>query len=248
MNPPGQHHPDGAFDDPLQDWWQKNGRSLIMGALIVVIGTALVFAFRAYRDSQEEALQIAYNDAVAAEALPAFAEENAGHPLGGVAALQAANEAFAEDDWDRALTFYSVATDSLGPNPLAGKARLGVAISQSKLGNNEAAKSVLSALAGDDTEFPAARAEALYFLSLLSLEAGDADAFSRYSTDLAEIDQMGRWSARLTYFEESVPLPVATPEPPAIESSESAQPESPGTENAAETESIGEDPADSSGE
>jgi len=225
MNPPGQHHPDGAFDDPLHEWWQKNGKSLIAGALIVVIGTGLVFGFRAYRNSQETALQVAYNEAVATGDLASYAEGNAGYPLAGVAALQTANEAFAEENWERALSFYTLAADSLKGNPLSGKARLGIAISQSKLGEAPQAKNILATLAGDQTAFPAARAEALYFLSLLSLEAGDTAAFDQWSEQLAGIDQVGNWTSRLQYFADRIPIPVATP--PASPDSPEATPTNP---------------------
>ena len=214
MNPQGQHHPDGAFDDPLHEWWQKNGKSLIAGALIIVIGTGLIFGFRAYRASQEDALQVAFNDAVATDTLAEFAEANAGYPLAGIAALQTANFAFGEQDWNRALEFYSLAAESLAGNPLSGKARLGVAITQSKMGESTKAKNILATLADDTTEFPAARAEALYFLSLLALEEGQQDEFEKWSGKLADLDQTGNWSSRLSYFESRVPIPVG--KPPAI--------------------------------
>ncbi len=213
MNPPGQHHPDGALEDPLHEWWQKNGKSLIAGAVIVVLGTGLIFGLRAYRQSQETALQVAFNEAVATDSLGSYALENAGHPLGGVAALQTANAAFEAGEWDRAHDFYSLAVDALKGSPLQGKARLGVAISESKQGNDAAAEQVLATLADDQNAFPAARAEALYFLSLLALSADDRAAFDRWSGKLSEIDQAGRWSSRLNYYEDRTPLPVREPAP-----------------------------------
>ena len=208
MNPPGEHHPDGAFDDPLHDWWQKNGKSLIAGAVIVIVGTAAVFGFRIYRQSQEQSIQIAFNEAVSSESLESFAQENAGYPLGGVAALQTANTAFENQEWDQALANYKIAAESLKGNPLSGKARLGIAVTQSEMGNNEEAQKILSALANDEKSFPASRAEAMYFLSLLSLESGDYDSFSQWSSKLAEIDQIGQWTAKLGYYEDRTPLPV----------------------------------------
>ena len=83
MSTPEQHHPDGALSDPLHDWWEKNGRGLIIGALILVIGTGVVFGFRAYRNSQEQTIQVEFNDAVVADELAAYAQENSGYPLEG---------------------------------------------------------------------------------------------------------------------------------------------------------------------
>ncbi len=210
-----QHHPDGAFDDPLHDWWQKNGRSVVSGAILAIVATAVVFGFRGYRKAQVDQLQAAYNEALAAEELDGFALDHAGHPLAGVAALRTANVAFGEDDWNRALEYYIVAVDSLANNPLHGKARLGLAVTRTKLGEDAEAIRVLEALANDEEAFPAARAEAMYFLALKALSAGDRQAFEQWSDSLAEVDRMAVWQNRLRYYRESVPIPVV--EAPAAE-------------------------------
>ena len=225
MSTPEQHHPDGALSDPLHDWWEKNGRGLIIGALILVIGTGVVFGFRAYRNSQEQTIQVEFNDAVVADELAAYAQENSGYPLGGVAAIQTANQAFAEEDWDRAIEFYSTAAGALKGNPLEGKARLGIAISQAEKGNAEEARKVLSAVANDTALFPASRAEAIYFLALLSLESGDQSAFADLTAQLDEVDQVGLWKGKLDYYQNRVAIPVT--EEAADDSENTVEPTAP---------------------
>ena len=132
-----RHHPDGALDDPLHEWWQKNGRSIISGAVLAVVLTAVIFGFRAYRSAQEKAVQSAYNEAVANESLADFATEYSGHSLAGIAALRTAHDAFEGADWTTAQTFYTTATESLAQSPMGGKARLGLGATHSKLGQVE---------------------------------------------------------------------------------------------------------------
>ncbi|MEM0966417.1 MAG: tetratricopeptide repeat protein [Verrucomicrobiota bacterium] len=204
-----RRHPDDAFDDPLHDWWVKNGKSIIGGAILAVVITAVVFGFRAYRTSQEEVVQAAYNAAVSTDTLSAFALDYAGHPLAGVAALQTANIAFQDGDWEQASEFYTVATTGLSGNPLEGKARLGLAMAQSKLGNNVEAVRILSALGNDENRLPADRIEASYFLALLSLEAGNLSEFEAWSTKVAELDSSGMWLSKLDYFADRVEIPVS---------------------------------------
>jgi|GEM_PF-1447389 len=208
---PEVYHPDGAFDDPLHEWWKKNGRSIITGAGLAIVATVVVFGFRAYRSVQEEAVQVAYNQAIATGTLPAFAEANAGHPLVGVASLQIANSAFAAGEWDRAIEFYAGATDALKKNPLSGKARLGLAIAHSKLGQNAESRQILAALGDDESAFPASRSEAMYFLALLSIAEGDQAAFDEWNEKLAKIDRTGAWQQKLSYYSERVEIPVSEP-------------------------------------
>ncbi|MFP4353221.1 MAG: tetratricopeptide repeat protein [Puniceicoccaceae bacterium] len=204
-----RHHPDGALDDPLHAWWQKNRRSIIAGAALAVLLTAVVFGFRVYRSSQEEAVQAAYNEAVANESLAGFATEYAGHPLAGIAALQTAHDAFDGADWQTALTFYTSATESLARSPLGGKARLGLGASHVKLGQAGEARRVLEALADDGDAFPPARAEAAYLLALMALADGDTGAFDRWTGELETLDTMGVWQDKLAYYRDRVAIPVA---------------------------------------
>jgi len=222
------HHPDGAFDDPLHDWWKQNGRSILSGAALAILATAAVFGFRAYRHGQLEDLQNAYNEAFAADSLETFAVENAGHPLAGIAALQTANGAFEENDWDLALEQYTVAVDSLSDNPLRGKARLGLAVTRLKRGENVEATQILEGLATDENAFRAARAEATYFLALTALSLDDKEAFSQWSDTLPELDPMSVWQNRLQYYRERVEIPVT--EEPAAD----------GAENPSDTDAVEE--------
>jgi hypothetical protein len=122
--------------------------------------------------------------------------------------LKTGHQAFEEGDWSKARDLYALATESLEGNPLAGKARLGLGASHAKEGAPAEAARVFEAVATDESVFPAARAEAMFFLALLALSEDDRDGFERWKSDLSEVDSMAVWQNKLDYYADRVPIPV----------------------------------------
>lgn len=209
VSSPGDRlHPDGALDDPIHEFWTEHGKSIITGAVILVLGTALIFGVRAYRQIQEQTVRAAYTEAIADNNLAGFATDNTGHKLAGVAAMQVANRAYAEQDWEKAAEFYQISVDSLGRSQISGKARLGLGVTLSKLGNTEQSERVLRALAEDNRAMISSRATALYNLAILYFSQNEVDKFSNAYEKLSELDPRSYWQDKLRFYREHVNIPV----------------------------------------
>jgi len=201
-------HPDGALDDPIYEFWEQHGKSILSGAVLVVLATALIFGMRAYRQVQEQGVRAAYTEAIAEEDLAGFATQHVGHQLAGVAAMQVANLAYAEADWATAEEFYRISVDSLARSQLSGKARLGLGITLSKAGDTDQSERVLLALAEDNREMISGRAEALYHLSVLYFSQNRMSDFQNTSEKLADLDPRSYWQEKLRYYQNHVAIPA----------------------------------------
>lgn len=222
------HHPDGAFDDPIYDYWEKNKKSFFTTAVLVVVVAALFFGYRSYRESQFQRLQQNYLAAWAGDRLPEFADQAAGAPLGGVAAMQAARLSAVDGDLAEAARLYEMAVRSLQRTALEGKARLALAATLFEQGKTQEAERQWGELAKNAALNAAVRSEAAYLLAMSALAAGDRALFEQRVEQLAAVDTMGLWRERIAFYETAQPIPEMKPavaetaeseEAPAIEES-----------------------------
>ncbi len=98
--------------EAIKDWWQENGKAVILGA---VIGLGGLFGWRYYQDSVvegQEAASVAYNSAVqtlqtqgvaAADQVQSFIDSNSDREYAVLAAMQLAQAQVAEANYAEAL-------------------------------------------------------------------------------------------------------------------------------------------------
>ncbi|GAM55961.1 mlr7403 protein [Vibrio ishigakensis] len=98
--------------EAIKDWWQENGKAVILGA---VIGLGGLFGWRYYQDSVvegQEAASVAYNSAVqtlqtqgvaAADQVQSFIDSNSDREYAVLAAMQLAQVQVAEANYAEAL-------------------------------------------------------------------------------------------------------------------------------------------------
>jgi hypothetical protein len=96
--------------------------------------------------------------------------------------------------------------------PLAARARLGRALAKAQAGKGPEATTELKQIADDATQFKAMRAEAIYHLTSLAVEARDATEAQKFVDQLNQIDPMGAWAQRAMMLRATLP---ATPAPAA---------------------------------
>ncbi|MGB0372514.1 MAG: tetratricopeptide repeat protein [Opitutales bacterium] len=172
-----ENYPHASEEEKLALLWKKNKGFVFIATAVFVVAVVGLQAVDAMRRGQIADQQAAYLDAVAGETLESFATENAGSPLGGAAALKAADEAYEADDFAKAQALYGKAAESLEGTPFAERARLGIGYAQAQSGDASSALSTWNNLASDSEASEGARAEASYAIAVSSLESGDDAAF-----------------------------------------------------------------------
>lgn len=205
------------FEERLRVFWEKY-RGPILGACLVVL---LVIVGRSgweiLQERRAAALREEYAAAQGAEQLRQFAAENAGAPLAGVAELRVADEAYTAGRYSEAANAYDTAAESLSGTVLAGRARLGAALSRLKAGD-ATARTALEAVANDVNSPKALRAEAAYHLASDAAGAGRTEDVTRFVELVNAIDSNSLWAQRAMMLRppaaETTPAPAAEATPP----------------------------------
>lgn len=201
-----------SFEDKLHLFWKRN-RTLVIGVCIA-IAVAIVAkgGWEYYAHQKELDIEKAYAAATTTDQLKAFLAANPNHTLGGIAQLRIADEAYAAGKSADAIAGYDKATGSLKSGPLAARARLGRALAKAQAGNASEANTELKQIADDASQFKAMRAESLYHLTSLAVEARNAADAQKYVDQLNQVDPMGAWAQRAIMLRSTLP---ATPAPAA---------------------------------
>jgi hypothetical protein len=201
-----------TFEDKLHLFWKRN-RNAVLG-VCVAIAVAIVAkgGWEYYARQKELDIEKAYAAAATTDQLKAFLAANPTHTLGGIAQLRIADEAYAAGKSADAIAGYDKAIGILKSGPLAARAKLGRALAKAQAGKASEANTELKQIADDASQFKAMRAEALYHLTSLVVEAGNAVEAQKFVDQLNQIDPMGAWAQRAVMLRSTLP---ATPAPAA---------------------------------
>ncbi|MDB4385286.1 tetratricopeptide repeat protein [Opitutaceae bacterium] len=193
------------LEEVVRQFWEKN-RSLLMGLVVAILLAILGRnGWDAYQAGQIESAREEFAAAESDDQLKAFAADRAGTALAGVALLEVADKAFAEGNFDAALSGYDAAAAELADSVFADRVQLGRAMSQ-LLGEDEAAgQSALRDLANDTDVASAVRSEAIYHLASLALAAKNADELDALSTQIDAINPGSGWSQRILLMRSTLP-------------------------------------------
>ena len=203
-----------TFEDKLQLFWNKN-RPLVLGfCLAVVLAILAKGAWDYFARQKEREIGSAYAAATSTEQLKAFSAEHPDHPLGGIAQLRIADEAYAAGKSAEAISGYEKAIGMLEEGPLAARAKLGRAVAKAQAGHAAEAMTELKQIADDPSRFKAIRAEAAYHLTSLAVGEGNAAEAQKYVDQLNQIDPMGAWAQRAIMLRSTLPdTPAPAPAP-----------------------------------
>ncbi len=193
---------DVSFEDRIHMYWMEN-KVFISGCIAVLALAIIGFnGMRIYAAYAADKLQAAYAEAKADGTLEDFVQSNSSRGLGGLAAMEIADEAYADGDFSRAIEFYGVAVNALQNDVLLGRARVGEAFATYYNGDAEKALAQLRALAADSAMPDAIRAEAAYHLAINADVSGDAEAFERYASQVNTSATAGQWQQRMEFYQQ----------------------------------------------
>ena len=194
-----------TLEDRLQIFWSKHSGKV--WALTGLVTAVLVgrYAFESYATYRERQVQADYAAATTTAQLQAFVQTHPSAILAGVAQLRLADEAYSAGNYVAAREAYSAAVPLLVDNPLAARARLGVAFTPLQTGDTAAAKTALEALANDTALARAYRAEAAYHLAIVARDAGQTADATRWIELVTTVEPQGAWANRANQLRESLP-------------------------------------------
>lgn len=207
-------------EEKMQVFWEKNRKLVIALCVLVLLGILAKGGWDFMARRKDRDVQSAYAAATTDEQLKTFAAAHGDHPLGGIAQMRVADEAYAAGKSADAVAAYDKAMGVLKTGPLASRARVGRALSKAQAGNAAEATNELKQIADDTNQSEAARAEAAYHLTSLAVEAGNAAEAQKYVDLLNQIEPMGAWAQRALSLRATLPVtapapaPAATPQPP----------------------------------
>lgn len=191
-----------SLEDRIHLYWMEN-KGFVSACFTVL--ALLIIAFngmRMYRTQAESKIQAAYNDALANETLAEFALDYSNKALGGFAALDVADVAYNQEDFERAIEFYSIAANAIENDLVVGRARIGLAFSSYYSGKTEEGLNQLKALAADSSLSEAVRSEAAYHLAIDADVNGDNALFESYANQVSSVSKPGQWQQRMQVYQQ----------------------------------------------
>ena len=198
-----------TFEDKMRGFWASYRKVVLALCALVVLGIVGKGALEYFEEQREEGVRKAYAAATTPDQLKAFAAANASHSLAGVAHLRMADDAYKAGKAADAVSGYEKAAGILKSGPLAARARLGLALSNVLAGKSADGAKVLGQVAGDEKEFKAVRAEAIYHLCSLAAEAGQAEEVQKRVDELMKLDVSSPWTQRAMSLRASLPAAPA---------------------------------------
>ena len=169
-----------SIEDRISMYWMENKGFISSCILVLALFITGFNGMRMYQSHAESTLQIAYAKALANETIADFAQANSKKDLGGLAALKVADQAYSAKEFEKALNFYSIASNALATNFLAGRSLLGQAFANFYMGNEETALAQLANIAANSDLAEAARAEAAYHLAVEADVAHRSEEYDKY--------------------------------------------------------------------
>ena len=191
-----------SIEDRISMYWMENKGFISSCILVLALFITGFNGMRMYQSHAESTLQIAYAKALANETIADFAQANSKKDLGGLAALTVADQAYSAKEFEKALNFYSIASNALATNFLAGRSLLGQAFANFYMGNEETALAQLANIAANSDLAEAARAEAAYHLAVEADVADRSEEYDKYIAQIQASPIATQWQQRVAAYEQ----------------------------------------------
>ncbi len=187
-----------GFEEKLLSFWHEYRTSILAGAVITVTVLVSMQGSKYLANRREVSIQAVFQQVTTNDGLIAFAVDHPAHPLAGFSYLQVANTEYTDKKYKEAAYHYQAALKSLDGTPLAERARIGFAMTQLMLDNDDVGMRELEEIADEPTYLYHTRAEAAYNLAIFFLEAENYPAVAhRLDQIFSLINEMASLSADL---------------------------------------------------
>jgi predicted negative regulator of RcsB-dependent stress response len=194
-----------TFEDRLRIFWQKNRKGIVILVIVLIAAILGKGAWDYSQEQKEREIGREFGAITTPDKYAAFASAHSGHTLGAIARLRAADAAYAAGKGSEAITGYEQAITELKAGPLAGRAKLGLAMAKIQAGRTADGEAGLKQIAGDANEPKGIRVEAAYHLASLASVNGKYDEVRKYSEQIMQIDPMSPWTQRVFLLTASLP-------------------------------------------
>ena len=132
----------------------------------------------------------------------AFANDESGHPLSGIAFKELADKAFAASEFEKALDLYSQAQSS-SEGAIQGSAQIGEAMSLLALDKTAEAKTIFEEIANNDSALN--QQEAQFRLAGFAVDAGDDSVARGYLDEIVESGKQTFWLQKALQLQSILP-------------------------------------------
>lgn len=178
--------PDADAEERFNNFWKKNGTAVFGAMAFVALLITGIQGYGYIQTQNELKKQAEFGEATTPEAKLSFAVDHPGHALSGLAYIEIADAEYARGEFLQATNHYEAAIIPLtgAESPLAGRARLGAAISRIRHGD-AAGVQQLEDIARDPSVIEMLRAQASYHHAVAAWKDGDIAAVRR-SLDLLD--------------------------------------------------------------
>ena len=192
------------LDDQLVVFWNRYKNQvvlLLLVALATIVGVQVAKWWSAKSMGDRSA---AYSIATTEAEKEAFADKNSRRNIGGAAYLELADMAYSDGEFSKAAGLYEKAFQALDLILLKQRSHLGLALANLQAGNTEDAVESLQAAANNGDYLDAAKAEALYHLSVIEWEKANFASMLDYHDQIDRLGNPGLWQSKAQALQRTV--------------------------------------------
>ena len=190
--------------DEMEAWKKsKNTLFAVLGVIALCVAISSFYNNSKQEEATERSLRFvnaSVGDVGSEEKFLSFAEDY-DDTLGGVAQYRAASIQYGEGRFSESAESFRIAADRLIGDPLAGRARIGHAVSLLKNKKIDMGTTALAAIIKDSNLLNADRYEAMYLLGVHSLTSDDLIGYESQKDALGESEKAADYLSRLVEFE-----------------------------------------------
>lgn len=196
---------ESSVEEQLLVYWNRHKSQIVLGISVVVV---LIIGFQISKWWSAKAISDrgqAYAEASDDAQKQAFADDNSGSDLGGIAYLELADSAYSEAEYSSAVSLYEKAFKAFEMIEFKQRAHLGLAMSRLQAGEEGNASKDLQSIADNAEYSDAARGEALYQLSVIDWQNGDFVSMLAHQDRIDGLVNAGNWQSKALQLQSSIP-------------------------------------------